>query len=241
MKIKYKKYGDKGVLVQWPAKVNLEVLDEMQAFIRDVKNTYSDIKVIYHAYHEVYIEFVNLIHDFTIYKMHLQFIYQSISRQDKEKAVTWIVPVCYDVELVPDLTPYLETKKLELDEFIHQHTDRMYNVYFTGFLPGFLYLGGLAESLAIDRKQVPSKKISKGTVAIGGKQTGIYPQDSPGGWYGVGYTPIPFFDPRNNENPTWAKPGDQLQFKAISSVELEALENDISLDHYTFQAEEHDG
>jgi len=55
-----------------------------------------------------------------------------------------------------------------------------------GFLPGFPYMGILPEALNIPRKDVPLLHVPAGTVAIAGRQTGIYPVDSPGGWYAVG-------------------------------------------------------
>ena len=37
-----------------------------------------------------------------------------------------------------------------------------------GFLPGFMYLGGLDDRLFVSRKSIPSRRILKGSVAIGG-------------------------------------------------------------------------
>jgi len=241
MRINIKRYGEKGILIQWPSETSQDILGEMKAFIKNVKIIYPDIAVIYHAYHEVYVEFKHSIHSIDTYSMQLQFVYNSIASIDKKTAKKWLIPVCYDEDLVPDLTNYLSNKHLELQQFIQQHTSEIYTVYFTGFLPGFLYLGGLAESLYIKRKEVPSKELVKGTVAIGGQQTGIYPQNSPGGWYGVGYTPISFFDEENSINPTWAKSGDALQFKAISKKELKRFEEEVSLGKFTLQEDKDEG
>lgn len=46
---------------------------------------------------------------------------------------------------------------------------------------GFPYLGGLNERLHTPRLSTPRTKIPAGSVGIGGKQTGIYPMESPGG------------------------------------------------------------
>ena len=84
-----------------------------------------------------------------------------------------------------------------------------------GFLPGFLYLGGLDRKLHIPRKANPDPKIDAGSVAIGGSQTGIYPYDSPGGWHVIGKTPINIFD---KTTPPFCHiaPGDHVRFKSIS-------------------------
>ncbi len=45
------------------------------------------------------------------------------------------------------------------------------------------------------RKPQP-QTVAAGSVAIAGKQTGIYPLTSPGGWNIVGRTPLKLFDPQ---------------------------------------------
>jgi inhibitor of KinA len=103
---------------------------------------------------------------------------------------------------------------LSRNEIVDLHTSALYDVYFIGFLPGFLYLGGLDEKLHIPRKIIPDLKILSGSVAIGGAQTGIYPQESPGGWYVIGHTDfkvIDFYSPPFCQ----VKPGDRVKFSAI--------------------------
>ena len=84
---------------------------------------------------------------------------------------------------------------LDRDEIIAIHSSTDYKVYMLGFLPGFVYLGGLDPRLHIPRLSVPRLKIPKGAVGIGGSQTGVYPMDSPGGWRLIGGTPVDFYDP----------------------------------------------
>ena len=55
-----------------------------------------------------------------------------------------------------------------------------------GFKPFFPYLIGLDPRLETPRLASPRKRVAAGSVAIGGAQTGIYPEDSPGGWNIVG-------------------------------------------------------
>ena len=136
----------------------------------------------------------------------------------------WKVPVCYDVELGIDLEEISHTLKLSIQEIIDLHSQAIYTVYFIGFLPGFLYLGGLDNRLEIKRKSNPRLHVDKGSVAIGGSQTGVYPQDSAGGWNIIGKTPLSFFNLDHN-NPCFAKPGDKIQFVPISLEEFKCLAN----------------
>lgn len=132
------------------------------------------------------------------------------------------IPVCYDLSLGDDIESFLKTKPLTLAQLVEIHTQPLYTVYFMGFLPGFPYLEGLDERLHIDRKAIPSQKVRKGSVAIGGKQTGIYSQESPGGWYTIGHTPVTLFDV-TRDNPTPYSAGDYISFYAINLQEHQLL------------------
>lgn len=133
----------------------------------------------------------------------------------------WELPVCYEGPYSPDLAELAKLKKLTPSQVIQHHSSPIYRIHFFGFLPGFFYLNGLPEILYTPRKAVPSLSVPKGSVAIGGAQTGIYPNESPGGWHLIGRTPISLFDP-SFDPPVWAKPGEQIQFKPISTEEFES-------------------
>mgnify|MGYP005819369923 CR=1 FL=1 len=152
--------------------------------------------------------------------------------------MVWEIRVCYDLQFGIDLEAISSEKGLSIEEIIALHTENMYTVYFTGFLPGFLYLGGLNEKLSTPRKQTPRTAIPKGAVAIGGTQTGIYPQVSPGGWNIIGNTPVPMF--RVNETkPCKIQAGDKIKFHPISDAEHRELIEKVNagsfeLKHYPY-------
>ena len=130
-----------------------------------------------------------------------------------------IIPVCYDFIVAPDLRNYLDKKNLSKEEFIQKHTIEEYLVYMKGFLPGFVYLGGLDKALALKRKDHPSLKVPKGSIAIGGQQTGIYGIESPGGWWVIGKSFLCFFDADDN-HAIQIKAGDILKFISITIEEF---------------------
>ena len=85
------------------------------------------------------------------------------------------------------------------------HTKAEYTVAMVGFLPHFPYLTGLDKKIETPRLDNPRTKVPKGSVAIGGAQTGIYPVESPGGWNLIGTTdPLLLVD---------IEPGDIVEFK----------------------------
>ena len=103
-------------------------------------------------------------------------------------------------------------------------------------MPGFLYLGGLNKTLHTPRKSTPRLDIKKGAVAIGGNQTGVYPNPSPGGWNIIGNSPINFFDV-SKETPCFAKPGDAIQFYPISINEHLDIKTLVDANVYQIERE----
>jgi len=106
------------------------------------------------------------------------------------------IPVRYDG---PDLNDVAMLHGMTPARVVELHSSARYVVYFVGFVPGFAYLGGLPEALATARLSTPRKHVPKGSVAIGGSHTGVYPFDTPGGWRLIGRTPIEIFDPEREE------------------------------------------
>ena len=128
------------------------------------------------------------------------------------------LPTVYGGEYGPDLPFVAEHADLPEAEVIRLHSEATYYVYMIGFSAGFAYLGGLPERLHTPRLPSPRTRTPKGSVAIGGSQTGAYPADTPGGWRIIGRTPVELFDPRH-EPPTPMLPGDQVRFVPISGAE----------------------
>ena len=124
------------------------------------------------------------------------------------------IPVCYDASLGIDLQNAVKASNCSINELIQQHSDKIYTVYCLGFLPGFAYMGDVPNAIQLPRHPSPRSKVLAGSVGIAGKQTGIYPMNSPGGWQIIGRTPIKIFDPTST-TLTLFKAGDQIKFKPI--------------------------
>jgi inhibitor of KinA len=130
------------------------------------------------------------------------------------------IPVCYELELGFDLDEVAAHTKMSVQEVIDLHCSARYRVSCVGFTPGFPFLSGLPDELATPRRSTPRKEIPAGSVAIGGRQTGIYPIKSPGGWNVIGRTPLRLFDPQKNP-PAVLRAGDRVRFRAITREEFE--------------------
>ena len=131
------------------------------------------------------------------------------------------IPVAYGGEFGPDLETVAEHAKLDVDEVIAIHSGTDYHVFMLGFAPGFPYLGGMDERIACPRLSTPRTRVPAGSVGIAESQTGVYPNESPGGWQLIGRTPIALFDVDANP-PAAMLPGTQVNFVPISHEEYEA-------------------
>ncbi|MBG9979232.1 5-oxoprolinase subunit PxpB [Ruoffia tabacinasalis] len=141
------------------------------------------------------------------------------------------IPVCYGGDFGPDLWRF-EEKDLTVDDVIKRHTDNEYLVYMLGFMPGFVYLGGLDPEIAMDRLETPRTHIAAGSVGIAGQQTGVYPYDSPGGWNLIGRTPIQLYDTRRGEDTILYNAGDRIKFYSISNEEFNEIQKQVETGTY---------
>lgn len=139
---------------------------------------------------------------------------------ETEKRRVLEIPCCYGGQYGEDLAGLAELTGLSEKEIIDIHAGTEYRVYMLGFLPGFVYLGGMDERIAAPRLNSPRVSIPAGSVGIGGSQTGVYPMASPGGWRLIGMTPVSFYDPKR-ENPVLCEAGDYIRFVPISPEEYE--------------------
>ena len=87
-----------------------------------------------------------------------------------------------------------------------------------GFLPGFLYLNGLEESLYVPRKAVPSKYVEANSIAIGGKYLGLYSVESPGGWNVIGKVDMSVLDLKMIP-PVKMNLGDKIRLKRTTTLQ----------------------
>jgi len=124
------------------------------------------------------------------------------------------IPVVYGGESGPDLDFVARAHDIPPEEVVRLHSSVEYIVHMMGFMPGFPYLGGLPPQLETPRLETPRTRVPAGSVGLAGKQTGIYPFDSPGGWRIIGHTYVKLFDPALDP-PTLLAPGDRVRFAPL--------------------------
>ncbi len=134
---------------------------------------------------------------------------QVYTRQPQREVV---IPVEYGHHAGPDLLDVARITGLPPDEVIRRHAAARYQVGAIGFSPGFAFLIGLPPELATPRRSSPRTAVPAGSVGIGGAQTGIYAQSTPGGWSLIGRTALTMFDPERDP-PSLLQAGDAVRFE----------------------------
>jgi inhibitor of KinA len=229
--INIKPYGQRAVLMEWPNKVEESILEDILQFVECFKALNLPNWEMSAAYNSLtLVNFREEVDFENINELILECYSKRMDSKVKNERFLWKIPVCYNIDFGIDIEEVSKTLKLSVKELIELHTSFEYMVYGIGFLPGFMYLGGLPEALEIPRRKEPRLSVAKGSVGLASKQTGIYPQDSPGGWNIIGSCPIPIFNPKL-EKPCFVNVGDKIQFYEISRAEydLRKIEGEVGI------------
>lgn len=138
-------------------------------------------------------------------------------------AALWTIPCCYDPPHGEDLAEMAALMGLTAAEAAAIHASACYRVYMYGFSPGFTYLGGLPEAIAISRRTKPRPPHESKAVLVGGGLSAIASFAMPTGWYVVGRTPERLYAPER-PNAFLFEPGDSLRFEPIDAATFTALD-----------------
>ena len=216
------------LLVEFTAEISIEtnqkVLHLYELLLGEAR---SEISSLIPAYHSLVIKYRLPPKQKKKKKFIQSLLAKGLSCEKKNEHLPPVVleiPECYAPEMALDLEQMCHTKNLSPHQLITLHSAPTYHVYMLGFTPGFPYLGGLDNSLAMPRKKNPRLSIPKGSVAIANEQTGIYPTASPGGWQIIGRTPLELF--KKNEKPL-INIGDKIKFVPISIKKFYAITNSL--------------
>ena len=237
----YKAFGKQALLIEWPAKIDTAIGKDIRVFQNAISNLKID-KIVDSVigYHSLVLKYKEELRTIEEEITLLKSTYKKSFNQLNNNSFCWEIPVCYEEQFGLDLAVVSSKTSLSVDEIIKLHSTQVYTVYFIGFLPGFLYLGGLDKRLILDRKPNPRLRVDKGAVGIGGSQTGIYPNESAGGWNIIGKTPISFFD-IEKEAPCFVKSGDEIQFIPITIGEFKNIKQQAVEGSYIIQKTAIDG
>ncbi len=240
-KPKYLIAGDKSIFIEFgdkiDRKINLSVrkmhysiLNQKIEGIEELVPTYRSLIVYYNPLKITYDALMKKLKD----------IEKNLSDITLPLSMVTEIPVLYGGIYGPDLEFVAKYNKLSAEEVIKIHSKPLYFIYMLGFSPGFAYLGEMSDKIATPRLEVPRLKVPAGSVGIAGKQTGIYPIESPGGWRLIGRTPIRLYSPES-EDPFLLKSGNYVKFHPIDKGEFDKIASDIKKGTYNYKVEPYAG
>jgi inhibitor of KinA len=229
-------FGDHGILIRYPKKINQRIHKELTQYTHYLVKGFADIIEGFTIAYQESAFYLNpeASVDETIELFVQKFNEVDLSGEVQLNAQVFKIPVCYEAPFALDIQEIAESKKIKVPKIIKVHTRPVYPVYFIGFAPGFPYLGGISKKISFPRKASPRTKVKSGSVGIAGTQTGIYPNESPGGWNIIGRSPLNFFD-IEKENPSLLNAGDYIQFEAIDYATFKNIEKQVKSGSYSIQ------
>ncbi|MBX3235595.1 MAG: 5-oxoprolinase subunit PxpB [Nitrospiraceae bacterium] len=219
--------GDQALTVEFGDRIDLAVNDQVLAYAAALERLrLSGIEEIVPTYRSITIYFDPLTLSSNELTAHLAELFAQPSQRAKRKGASHTIPVLYGGAAGPDLQDVATHADLTPEQVVDLHTSVQYRVYMLGFSPGFPYLGTVAEPLIMPRLSTPRKHVPAGSIGLAGAQTGIYPQDSPGGWRIIGRTPLELFSV-TRKKPFLLQPGDRVKFVPIDVAEFDNLTRDL--------------
>ncbi len=138
----------------------------------------------------------------------------------------WRLPICTEPALAPDLAELAARVGLAPQAVRALLCGTTLRVGLIGFMPGFPYLIGLPQALHLPRRATPRTRVPAGSVALAAGLCGVYPWDSPGGWWLVGHLPLPLFEADHPQAPAWLAAGDRLCWQPVDAATHAALAAD---------------
>jgi len=230
--VRIEAYGDSGIRIQFGEDISKETNEKIRCFCLLLKEkripgviewipTYTAVSLIY----DPFIIFYDQL------KERIEKSFAEMKEMELPAAKITEIPVLYGGEEGPDISLVAERNKLDEQTVIDIHTSRDYLIYMMGFIPGFTYLGGMSEKIATSRKSNPRAEIQAGSVGIAGKQTGIYPVKSPGGWQIIGKTPVKLYD-ESKASPILLEAGNYIRFMPIGEQEFMEIEQKMKAGSY---------
>lgn len=237
---KYSPCGDKALLMEFGNSIDPEINKKIRSVMKALdQENISSIEEIIPTYRSILIIYDPLKIRFDALVNELKKLEDSIGQEYDSSIRIFEIPTVYGGEYGPDIEFVAKHNGLTVREVIDIHTSVNYLIYMLGFTPGFTYLGGLDERIETPRLENPRTKIPAGSTGIAGKQTGIYPIESPGGWQLIGRTPVKLYDPYKDP-PVLLNAGDYVKFVEVDENEYHKILEKVEREEYEISIREVD-
>ncbi len=134
----------------------------------------------------------------------------------------WRLPVAMEGDCAEDIADAAPGLGLSVGDLAAKFLEGRYQVGMYGFAPGFAYLSGVDEALAIPRRPSPRPPMPAGSLILAGGMAALTSISMPTGWYVIGRTAVTLFRPDDTPMVPFAV-GDTIAFTPVSEAELAEL------------------
>jgi len=213
--VKFLFSGDSALVIEFGNEISVDINKKIRKMMDNIKKENIDgIVELVPTYCSLLINYDVLKVDYQSLVEKLKTLLNDDNETIEDEEVTLIeIPTLYNDECGPDLSYVAEYNKLSKEEVIKIHT------------------GTDSEKIATPRLESPRLQIYPGSVGIAGKQTGMYPSMSPGGWRIIGRTPLKLYNP-NSETPVYISSGDYIRYVSISEEEYNNILKKVENNEY---------
>jgi KipI family sensor histidine kinase inhibitor len=213
-------FGDRGILIEFSKEINPRILYWVREITRRVaQSKIAGIGELIPSYCSLFVGYDPFVLSCSQILFRLRELLPPQNLDPPAPTPIKRVPVVYGGDYGPDLSNVARYHRCSPEEIVRWHTSTTYLVYVIGGFPGLPAMGTVPREIETPRLSSPREKVEPGSVAIAGKQTGIYAIESPGGWHLIGRTPLQIFDPKHNP-PALFQAGDRVQFFPITESEF---------------------
>lgn len=205
-----REYGTSALLLEWEARIDPDINQSVHWYGQAIAGHGGVVECV-PAYASLLVRY--LPPKITAYQLREVIFSLPPTPEQALPGVLHNLPVCYHPDVAPDLGYVTKTLGVSAEQLVALHLHPIYLVYQLGFLAGFGFLGKTEAALEIARRADPRRSVPRGSVGLAGRQTGIYPSESPGGWQLIGRCPLDLL--RTGADPMRLRAGDRVKFYPI--------------------------
>ena len=230
--VRYLMAGDSHLVVEFGQNINPAINQKVHALARCLtEDKLPGIKEVVPTYRSLLVSYDPLVLSLSNLKEYCDTCISNVADICNRSREIVTIPTLYGGQYGVDLAGVAREVELSEQEVIDIHTAVIYPIYMIGFMPGYPYLGGLDERIAVPRLKTPRTKVPAGSVALAERQTGVYPIPSPGGWRLIGRTPLKLYRPEQMP-PVLFRAGQFIRFSAVTVDEYQAIEELVKNNEY---------